>query len=130
MRIPWPGCEKELPNWGATPGAFGEHCRLHYDIFMPTNEVVSRVSRTRSGGFSQRSIRSTSSKSGFATNDSSAHFRTIFGSSAEHSFDHYAELAGETRDEGERARCMELRAVRCGRPTVFDRFPSSVAQEE
>ena len=63
------------------------------------------------------------SKSGFATTDKSAYHRTIFGSAAEHSFDYYAKLAGEARDEGELARCIEIPAVRNGRATVIDRFP-------
>jgi hypothetical protein len=70
------------------------------------------------------------SKSGFATNDKSAYFRIIFGASAGHLFDYYAELAGETRHEAELARCIETTAVRCGRTTVLDRFPSSVARED
>ena len=33
------GREEELPNWAATAAAVGEHCRLHWDTFMPINEV-------------------------------------------------------------------------------------------
>jgi Domain of unknown function (DUF927) len=131
------GREEELPNWAATAAAVGELCRLHCDTFMPINEVGLLKKKDAYGiiqptiyQFAEGRERDRHSKSGFATNDSSAYSRTIFGSSAEHSFDYYAELAGETRDEGELARRIETTAVRPGRASVFDRFPSSVAQED
>jgi hypothetical protein len=119
------------------PAGNGEQFRLYCDTFMPINEVGLLKKRDAYGRiqptiyqFCEGRERDRHSKSGFATNDNSALFRGIFGSSAEHSFDYYAEQAGETRDEGELARCLETTATRPGRATVFDRFPASVAKED
>ena len=130
------GSEGELPNWAATSAAVGELCRLYCDTFMPINEV-GLIKKKDAYGKIQPTIyqiaegreRDRHSKSGFATTDDSAYHRTIFGSTAEHSFDDYAELAGEARDEGELARCIEIPAVRNARATVIDRFLASVPPE-
>ena len=53
----------------------------------------------------------------------SARFRTIFVSTAEHSFTEYAAFAGETRDEGEYARCLDVPATSSKRSTIMDRCP-------
>jgi Domain of unknown function (DUF927) len=130
------GREEELPNWDATSAAVGELCRQYCDTFMPINEVALlkkkdayRKIQPTIYQIAEGRERDRHSKSGFATTDGSAYHRTIFGSTAEHSFDHYAKLAGEARDEGELARCIEIPAVRNGRATVIDRFPESVPLE-
>jgi hypothetical protein len=127
------GREEELPNWAATSAAVGESCRLYCDRLMPINEV-GLVKKKDAYGKIQPAIfqiaegreRDRHSKSSFATTDDSAYYRTIFVSTAEHSFDFYARLADETRDEGEHARCTEIPAVRKGCATVIDRWPASV----
>jgi hypothetical protein len=130
------GREEDLSNWAATSAAVGEFCRQYCDTFMPINEV-GLVKKRDAYGKIQTTIyqiaegreRDPHSKSGFATTDGSAYHRTVFGSTAEHSFDYYAKLAGEARDEGELARCIEIQAVQNGRATVIDRFPESVPPE-
>jgi hypothetical protein len=130
------GREEEMLNWAATSAAVGELCRLYCDTFMPVNEV-GLIKKHEAYAKIQPTIyqiaegreRDRHSKSGFATNDASAYHRTIFGSTGEHSFDYYAKLAGVVRDDGELARCLEIPAVRNGRPTVIDRFPESVPPE-
>jgi hypothetical protein len=127
------GREEELPNWAATSAAVGEFCRLYCDRLMPINEV-GLIKKKDAYGKIQPTIfqvaegreRDRHSKSSFATSDESAYHRTIFVSTAEHSFDFYARLAGEIRDEGEHARCTEISAVRNRRGTVIDRWPDSV----
>jgi hypothetical protein len=127
------GREEELPNWAATSAAVGEACRVYCDRLMPINEV-GLIKKKDAYGKIQPTIfqiaegreRDRHSKSSFATTDESAYHRTIFVSTAEHSFDFYARLAGEIRDEGEHARCTEIPAVRNGYATVIDRWPDSV----
>ena len=131
------GREEELPNWAATSAAVGEFCRLYCDRLMPINEV-GLIKKKDAYGKIQPAIyqmaegreRDRHSKSSYATTDDSGFHRTIFDSTAEHSFDYYAQLAGETRDEGEHARCTEIPAVRNGRTTVIDRWPTSVPVDQ
>jgi Domain of unknown function (DUF927) len=131
------GREEELPNWAATSAAVGEFCRLYCDRFMPINEV-GLIKKKDAYGKIQPAIyqmaegreRDRHSKSSFAITDDSGFHRTIFVSTAEHSFDYYAQLAGETRDEGEHARCVEVTAVRKGHMTVIDRWPASVPLDQ
>ena len=127
------GREEELSNWAATSAAVGENCRFYCDRLMPINEV-GLIARKSAYVKIQPTIyqigegreRDRHSKSIFATTDDSAGHRTIFCSTAEHSIDHYAQLAGETRDEGELARCTEIPALRNNRKTVIDRWPETV----
>jgi hypothetical protein len=131
------GREEELPNWAATSAAAGELCRLYCDRLMPINEV-GLMKKKDAYGKIQPAIyqmgegreRDRHSRSSYATTDDSGFHRTIFVSTAEHSFDYYARLAGETRDEGEQARCTEIPAVRNGRTTVIDRWPESVPLDQ
>ena len=131
------GREEELPNWAATSAAVGEFCRLYCDRLMPINEV-GLIKKKDAYGKIQPAIyqmaegreRDRHSKSSYATTDDSGFHRTIFVSTAEHSFDYYAQLAGEARDEGEHARCVEVPAVRKGRTTVIDRWPASVPHDQ
>jgi hypothetical protein len=131
------GREEELPNWAATSASTGEFCRLYCDTLMPINEV-GLIKRKEAYGKIQPTIyqiaegreRDRHSKSTFPTNDRSAYCRIIFCSTAEHSFDDYAKLASEERDEGELARCMEIPAVRNDRPTAIDRFPAFVPPDQ
>jgi putative DNA primase/helicase len=130
------GSESELTNWAATSAAVGEFCRLYCDRLMPINEV-GLIGKKNAYAKIQPTIyqvaegrdRDRHSRSSFATTDDSAYHRTIFGSTSEHSFDDYARLAGEARDEGELARCIEIPAVRNARATVIDRFPTCVLPE-
>jgi hypothetical protein len=127
------GREEELPNWAATSAAVGEFCRLYCDRLMPINEV-GLIKKKDAYGKIQPAIyqiaegreRDRHSRSAYATTDESGFHRTIFVSTAEHSFDYYAQLAGEMRDDGEHARCTEIPAVRKDRSTVIDRWPASV----
>jgi hypothetical protein len=131
------GREGELSNWAATAAAVGEHCREHSDRLMPLNEVglisknnayariqptIYKIAENREGDRHSKSV--------FSTNDGSAGYLTLFFSTAEHSIDEYAQLAGATRDEGELARCTDVPATRAGAKTVIDRFPASVEPDQ
>jgi len=127
------GREGELSNWAATSAAVGENCRIYCDRLMPINELGLIAKKSAYAKIqptiyqiSEGRERERHSKSTFAITDDSVGSRTIFCSTAEHSIDHYAQLAGETRDEGELARCTEIPAVRNNRETVIDRWPETV----
>ena len=125
------GREGELPNWAATSAALGERCGLHCDRLMPINEV-GLIRKKEAYAKIQPMIyqiaegreRDRHSKSSFAITHEGGQHRTIFVATAERSLDDYARLADASRDEGELARCFEISAVRNGRPTVVDRYPS------
>ena len=70
------------------------------------------------------------SKSTFAITGDCAESRNIFRSNSEHSIEEYARLAGETRDEGELARCIEIPATRNNRKTVIDRWPVTLPVDQ
>ena len=106
------GREADLPNWGATAAAKGESARMFNDMLFPLNEAgllggskkkaypEIRETIYRLGEGRER-LRHTQSI--FSAPAASSEVRTIFFSTAEHSFDDYATFAGETRDEGEYA---------------------------
>ena len=127
------GREEELPNWAATSASVGESCRFYCDRLMPVNELglIAKKSayakiQPTTYQIAEGRERDRHSKSVFATTDDSAGHRIISCSTAEHSIDYYAWLAGETRDEGELARCTEIPAVRNNCKTVIDRWPETV----
>ncbi len=127
------GREEELPNWAATSASVGESCRFYCDRLMPVNELGLIAKKNAYGKVQPTTYqiaegreRDRHSKSVFATTDDSAGHRIIFCSTAEHSIDYYARLAGETRDEGELARCTDIPATRNNCKTVIDRWPEAV----
>ena len=133
----WGGSRGGTPQLGRDAAALGEHCRLNCDTLMPINEVGLLRKKDAFGRIEPtiyqivRGPRARAAQQVWLRDERQQRLLpTIFGSSAEHSFHYYAELARETRGEGERARCLETTATRCGRPTVFDRFPASVAKED
>ncbi len=97
------GREGDLPNWGATAAAKGESARMFNDMLFPLNEVgllggskkkaypEIRETIYRLGEGRER-LRHTQSI--FSAPAASSEVRTIFFSTAEHSFDDYAALAG------------------------------------
>ena len=131
------GREGDLPNWGATAAAKGESARMFNDMLFPLNEVgllggskkkaypEIRETIYRLGEGRER-LRHTQSI--FSAPAASSEVRTVFFSTAEHSFDNYAALAGEARDEGEYARCIDVPVNRANRHTIIDRYPRSVAK--
>jgi hypothetical protein len=131
------GRERELPNWAATPAAVGENCRNHCDRLMPVNEAgliakkhaYAKIQPT-TYQIAEGRERDRHSKSTFAITDDSAGSRNIFCANSEHSIEEYARLAGETRDEGELARCIEIPATRNNRKTVIDRCPVTVPVDQ
>jgi hypothetical protein len=128
-----PGAEEDLPDWAATAPARGELFRLHTDILMPLNEIgllSANIAHTIIGptiyAIAQGREREKHSGSPYATTDASLTFRTIGAFSSERSIDDIFKRAGIEREEGERARCTDIPAVRGGRATVIDRFPEEV----
>lgn len=133
------GREPDLPNWGATAAAKGETARMFNDMLFPLNEVgllggskkkaypEIRETIYRLGEGRER-LRHTQST--FSSPATSSEFRTIFFSTAEHSFDEYATLSGETRDEGEYARCLDVPVNRPGKHTIIDRYPLNVPRNK
>jgi hypothetical protein len=132
------GNEPDLPNWSDTQSARGELCRCHNDILLPANEIGLITGKKRDAYpeirravflFSEGREHHRHSKSAYATPDIDTSYFTIFVSTAEHSVGKYAEMAEETQDDGEIARCTDLPAQRKGYPNVMDRFPASVPPE-
>ncbi len=128
------GKEPDLPNWEATRAARGELCRMHCDLLLPLNEFgLAERSKPRAYDELRHTIyaicegreRQRHSASVFATDARASAYRVIFVSTAEHSFDEYAELAKADRDEGELARCIDLAATRPGFETGIDCFPAA-----
>ena len=128
-----PGAEEDLPDWAATAPARGELFRLHTDILMPLNEMgLLRANSAHAiigptiYAIAQGREREKHSGSPYATTDASLTFRTIGTFSSERSIDDIFARAGVEREEGERARCTDIPAVRGGRATVIDQFPEEV----
>jgi putative DNA primase/helicase len=125
------GEESELPNHKATAAAKRELARIFNDQMLGLNEVGLIAGTKRDAYPSIRELiydisegkdRTRLSTSQTAVAAYSARFRTIFVSTAERSFDAYARAAGESRDEGEYARCMDVAATREGEQTIMDRL--------
>jgi putative DNA primase/helicase len=132
------GNENYLPNFRSTAPARGQLCCAFNDQILPLNEVgllggkkaayesirelIYQVSEGR------EAIRHSESK--YAMRAEAAEFRTIFVSTSEHSFDQYARLAGQRRDEGEYARCIDVPACKPGGTSIMDRAPKSVAPRD
>ncbi len=132
-----PGAEEDLPDWAATAAARGELFRLHTDILMPQNEMgllSTNSAHTIIGptiyAIAQGREREKHSGSPYATIDASLTFRTIGAFSSERSIDDIFARAGVEREEGERARCTDIPAVRGGRATVIDRFPEEAPPDQ
>jgi Domain of unknown function (DUF927) len=133
------GREADLPNWGATAAAKGESARMFNDMLFPLNEVgllggskkkaypEIRETIYRLGEGRER-LRHT--QSAFSARAASSEVRTIFFSTAEHSFDDYATFAGETRDEGEYARCIDVPVNRPNSHSIINRFPANLSKEK
>jgi putative DNA primase/helicase len=133
------GREADLPNWGATAAAKGESARIFNDMLFPLNEVGLLGGSKRKAypeiretiyrlGEGRERLRHTQSI--FSAPAASSEVRTIFFSTAEHSFDDYATVAGETRDEGEYARCIDVPVNRPDRHSIINRFPAKLPKEK
>jgi putative DNA primase/helicase len=129
------GREQDLQNWGATASAKGETARVYNDMILPLNEVGLLGGSKRAAYAAIRetiyrlcegSERLKNTQSRYATLAATSEFRTIFFSTAEHSFDEYARLAGDQRDEGEYARCLDVPINRVRERTIVDRFPKRI----
>ncbi len=130
------GQERDLPNWNATSSAFLETARTFNDLLLAVNEVgllsgkrgdAYGAIRERIYTFSEGADRARMSASSLASSGSSQ-WRGIFVSTAEYSFNDYAAFSGETRSEGEFARCLDVAAAVRGLPTVFDRHPEQITK--
>lgn len=129
------GTERQLPNWNATSSAFMETALGFNDLFSPVNEVgllAGKKSdaygpiRERIYIFSEGRDKARLSSSSAAAAWTASMFRGIFISTSEHSFNAYAAYSGETRSDGEYARCMDVPAKRRGHTTIFNRYPKTV----
>jgi putative DNA primase/helicase len=132
------GVENRMPNFRSTTAARGELSCAFNDQLLPLNEVgllagkrmayepirelIYQVSEGRD------TIRHSESK--YARAARASEFRTIFVSTAEHSFDRYAKLANQRRDEGEYARCLDIAACAEGGHTIMDRVPKNVRKSD
>jgi putative DNA primase/helicase len=128
------GRESQLPNWAATPNATSELARLFSDTMLPANEVGLLAGKKKDAyGHIRELIYRLSEGRDKARHSSwketpaasNAQFRTIFVSTAEHSFDDYAAYAGEKRDEGEYARCIDVAATKPDLPSVMTKIPKT-----
>jgi hypothetical protein len=133
------GREADLPNWGATAAAKGESARMFNDMLFPLNEVGLLGGSKRRAypeiretiyrlGEGRERLRHTQSI--FSAPAVSCAVSTIFFSTGEHSIDDYATFAGETRDEGEYARCIDVPVNRPDRHSIINRFPATVPKEK
>jgi hypothetical protein len=133
------GSESGLPNHRATPAAKLELARIFNDQMLPLNEVGLLAGKKRDAygpireliyNLSEGRDRIRMSQSQTAVAAHCAQFRTIFVSTSESSFDEYARLAGESRDEGEYARCMDVAAALKDHQTIMDRLPPKGSRRE
>ncbi len=130
------GREGGLPNFNATGASLQEVAADFNDSVLPVNEIALLKGNKRDAYQSLRPLifryaegRDTGrhTKSTYASETGAASWRGIMVASSENTIEALAEMAGETRDEGEYARAFDVPAVRFGHPTVFDRFPRRVA---
>jgi putative DNA primase/helicase len=133
------GRESQLPNFAATPAATAELARVFNDLMLPANEVGLLAGKKKEAYAPVRELiyrlsegrdRARHSASIYASSAQSSQFRTIFVSTAEHSFNEYAAFAQETRDEGEYARCLDVPATCYNRPTIIDRYPEKIKNSD
>lgn len=130
------GVENRLPNFRSTPAARGELCCAFNDQLLPLNEVGLLAGKSaayepiRTVIYQISEGRDTIRHSGseYAKTARASEYRTIFVSTSEHSFDRYAKLANQRRDEGEYARCLDLAACAEGGHTIMDRVPKAIAK--
>ena len=131
--------ESQLPNWNTTVASFQETARLFNDLLLPANKVGLLAGRKGDAYpklrqlvyiFSEGRDTSRHSSSSAASMSSSATWRGVFVSTAEHSLNTYAAFSGEQRDHGEFARCLDVPAVRGGSSTVFDRGPKTLSTRD
>ncbi|MBV8616710.1 MAG: DUF927 domain-containing protein, partial [Acetobacteraceae bacterium] len=129
------GRERDLPNWNATTGGFLETAGRFNDRLLPVNEVGALAGKRRDAygpirerifAFSEGRDRARVSGSAVGAPRGASRWSGIFVSTAEFSFTQYAGFAGETRAEGEYARCLDIPARQRDRSTVFNRFPEEV----
>ena len=132
------GREADLPNWGATAAAKGELARMLNDMFFPLNEV-GLLGGSKKKAYPE--IRETIYRLGeherqrhtlsiYSAPAASSEACSIYFSTAEHSFDEYAAFAGEIRDEGEYARCIDVPVNLPNRHSIINRFPANLAEEK
>lgn len=133
------GREADLPNWGATAAAKGETARMFNDMLFPLNEVGLLGGSKRRAypeiretiyrlGEGRERLRHTQSI--FSAPAASCEVCTIFFSTGEHSIDDYATFAGETRDEGEYVRCIDVPVNRPDRHSIINRFPPNLPKDK
>jgi uncharacterized protein (DUF927 family) len=93
------GRESALPNWNTTTASFQETARSLNDLVLPANEVGLLAGRKANAYprirqliyvFSEGRDTSRHSSSRQASSLGSAHWRGVFISTAEHSFNSYA----------------------------------------
>ena len=123
------GEESKLHNWNRTSAAAQEVARVFNNQLVTVNEtglvegkkkdVYPRI-RDFICQFAEGRDRARHSGSAFATPKGQATWSGLFASTSEWSFSHYAELSGQTRDDGEFARCLDVPAVANGASTIFD----------
>ena len=113
--------------------------RIFNDMLLPLNEagllggskkkaypeIRETIYRLREG---HERLRHTQSV--YSAPAASSEGRTIFFSTAEYSFDDYATFAGEIRDEGEYARCIDVPVNRPKRHSIINRFPANLPKEK
>ena len=125
------GTESDLPNWNLTGSALPELARCFNDLPLILNGLES--TRAKEGEL-RAFIRSATYILGDGT-DTRRHsswqagsggtpgtWRTIALVTTEESFDAIAARAGQSRMGGERARAMDIPAVKDGDKTIIDRF--------
>jgi putative DNA primase/helicase len=130
------GRESQLPNWASTTNATSELARLFSDTMLPANEVGLLAGKKKDayGHIGELTYRLSEGRDKARHSSwkdtpaaSNAQFRTIFISTAEHSFDDYAAYAGEKRDEGEYARCIDILAAKPDLPTIMTTTPEDLS---
>jgi hypothetical protein len=132
------GMEKRLPNCQSTVAARSELGCAYNDQGLPLNEVGLIGSKKSAYDTIREAIYKLSegrdtirhSESKYTKSARASEFRVIFISSSEHSFDRYAKLANQRRDEGEYARCLDIAACAVGGQSIMDRVPRSVPKAE
>ncbi|MCH9807250.1 MAG: DUF927 domain-containing protein [Alphaproteobacteria bacterium] len=131
------GSESDLPNWNMSDSAFGQAARAFNDLALIVDEIgaldgLQQDARKRIRKlifqFAAGTSRALNSNTIYSTGAANSDARGILLTSAEKSFDVYAEIAGETRDAGEFARTIDLPATESVNSTILDRFPRNIAE--
>lgn len=129
------GNDVEIPNWNMSSSALAETGRLFNDLPLIVDEIGAMDGKQKEARdkirplifqYATGATKAINSKSTYAVPLAQNKAMGILLTTAERSFDDYAQLAQEQRDAGEYARAIDVPVLSGNRETIIDRFPKNL----